>query len=204
MTRWIAVLLAIVVVAGATQAYAQESAAAGPGPVVVTIIPGGATFFTEGTDAKGPSFGNYDLGGSVTVNFNRFVGVEGEVSGALGITQDLTLPGGTSNLRTPNLLNYSGNLVVSAPNRSSVVPYVTGGIGGASVFQKESLGILDTQTFLTSNVGGGVNWYAGRWGLRGDYRFIALKSKDDAPAFFGQETRYGHRVYGGVLLNVGR
>ena len=204
MTRWIAVLLAIVGVAGATQAYAQESAAAGPGPVVVTIIPGGATFFTEGSDAKGPSFGNYDLGGSVAVNFNRYVGVEGEVSGALGITQDLTLPGGTSNLRTPNLLNYSGNLVVSAPNRSSVVPYVTGGIGGASVFQKESLGILDTQTFLTSNVGGGVNWYAGRWGLRGDYRFIALKSKDDAPAFFGSETRYGHRVYGGVLLNVGR
>jgi len=204
MTRWIAVLLAIVGVAGATQAYAQESAAAGPGPVVVTIIPGGATFFTEGSDAKGPSFGNYDLGAGVTVNFNRFIGVEGEVSGALGITQDLTLPGGTSNLRTPNLLNYSGNLVVSAPNRSSVVPYVTGGIGGASVFQKESLGILDTQTFLTSNVGGGVNWYAGRWGLRGDYRFIALKSKDDAPAFFGQETRYGHRVYGGVLLNAGR
>ncbi|HVQ12063.1 MAG TPA: outer membrane beta-barrel protein [Vicinamibacterales bacterium] len=204
MTRWIAVLLTIVGVAGATQAYAQESAAAGPGPVVVTIIPGGATFFTEGTDAKGPSFGNYDLGAGVTVNFNRFIGVEGEVSGALGITQDLTLPGGTSNLKTPNLLNYSGNLVVSAPNRTSVVPYVTGGIGGASVFQKESLGILDTQTFLTSNVGGGVNWYAGRWGLRGDYRFIALKSKDDAPAFFGQETRYGHRVYGGVLLNVGR
>jgi len=52
MTRWIAVLLAIVGVAGATQAYAQESAAAGPGPVVVTIIPGGATFFTEGSDAK--------------------------------------------------------------------------------------------------------------------------------------------------------
>jgi hypothetical protein len=49
-----------------------------------------------------------------------------------------------------------------------------------------------------------VNWYAGRWGLRGDYRFIAVQSKDDAPAFFGQETRYGHRVYGGVLLNVGR
>jgi len=204
MTRWIAALLTIVGVAGATQAYAQESTAAGPGPVVVTIIPGGATFFTEGSDAKGPSFGNYDLGAGVTVNFNRFIGVEGEVSGALGITQDLTLPGGTSNLRTPNLLNYSGNLVVSAPNRSSVVPYVTGGIGGASVFQKESLGILDTQTFLTSNVGGGVNWYAGRWGLRGDYRFVALKSKDDAPAFFGQETRDGHRVYGGVLLNVGR
>ena len=204
MTRWIAVLLAVVGVAGASQAYAQESAAAGPGPVVITIIPGGATFFTEGKDAHGPSFGNYGLGGAVTVNFNRFVGVEGEVSGALGITQDLDFVNGTSNLKTPNLLNYSGNLVVSAPNKSSVVPYVTGGVGGMSVFKKESLGILDNQTFFTSNVGGGVNWYAGRWGLRGDYRFVALKSKDDAPAFFGTETRYGHRVYGGVLLNVGR
>ena len=204
MTRWIAVLLAVIGVTSAGQAYAQESAASGPGPVVVTIIPGGATFFTEGSDQKGPSFGNYGLGGAVTVNFNRFVGVEGEVSGALGITQDLALPGGTSNLKTPNLLNYSGNLVISAANKSSVVPYVTGGIGGLSAFKKESLGILDNETFFTSNVGGGVSWYSGRWGLRGDYRFVALKSKDDAPAFFGTETRYGHRVYGGVLLNVGR
>ena len=203
MTRFIAVLFTVVGVLGASQVYAQESAA-GPGPVVVTIIPGGATFFTEGKDTKGPSFGNYNLGAGVTVNFNRFVGVEGEVSGALGITQDLTLAGGTSNLKTPDLLNYSGNLVISAPNRSSVVPYVTGGVGGLSVFEKQTLGITGTQTFFTSNVGGGLNWYAGRWGLRGDYRFIAIKSKDDAPAFFGQETRYGHRVYGGVLLNVGR
>ena len=203
MTRVIAMLVAAASVFGASQAYAQESKAA-PGPVVVTIIPGGATFFTEGKDTDGPSFGNYDLGGAVTVNFNRFVGVEGEVSGALGITQDLEFANSTSNLKTPNFVNYSGNLVVSAPNKTSVVPYVTGGIGGLSLFEKASLGINDTQTFLTSNVGGGVSWYAGRWGLRGDYRFIALKSKEDAPAFFGQETRYGHRVYGGVLLNVGR
>ena len=203
MTRWIAMLLAVAGITSAGQADAQE-APAGPAPVVVTIIPGGATFFTEGNDAGGPSFGNYDLGGAVTVNVNRFVGIEGEVSGALGITQDLALGGATSNLKTPNLLNYSGNVVLSAPNHSSVVPYVTGGIGGLSVFEKQSLGITGTETFFTSNVGGGVNWYAGRWGLRGDYRFVALKSKEDAPAFFGNETRYGHRVYGGVLLNVGR
>jgi hypothetical protein len=29
-----------------------------------------------------------------------------------------------------------------------------------------------------------------------------VKSKDDAPAFFGQENRYGNRFYGGVILNV--
>jgi Outer membrane protein beta-barrel domain len=202
MTRAIAILVAVASVLGASPAHAQESTAPGPGPVVVTIIPGGATFFTEDKDTNGPSFGNYGLGGAVTVNFNRFVGVEGEVAGALGITQDLDFANGTSNLKTPNFLNYNGNLVVSAPNRTSVVPYVTGGVGGLSLFEKPSLGINDTQTFFTSNVGGGVSWYAGRWGLRGDYRFIAVTSKDDAPAFFGQETRYGHRVYGGVLLNV--
>ena len=204
MTRWIAVLLtAVGLVVGAGEAFAQE-ATSGPGVVQVTIIPGGATFFTEGKNTSGPSFGNYDLGAGLAVNFNKYVGIEGEVSGALGISQDLQLGGLTSNLKTPNLLNYSGNLVLYAPNRSSVVPYVTGGIGGLSAFERPSLGINNTETFLTGNVGGGLNWYAGRWGLRGDYRFVTVRAKDDAPDFFGQETRYGHRVYGGVILNVGR
>jgi hypothetical protein len=202
MTRWIAVL-AVVGLMGTDIAHAQE-AAAGPGIVEATIIPGGGTFYTEGKDTQGPSFGNYDLGASVTVNFNRYVGVEGEVSGGLGITQDLTSGGLTSNSKTPNLLNYTGNVVVSVPNRSSVVPYVTGGAGGLSLFERAGLGITDTETFLTGNVGGGVKWYSGRWGLRGDYRFVTVQSQDDAPAFFGRETRYGHRVYGGFIVNVSR
>lgn len=203
MTRWMAMLLAAVGLIGTGQAYAQD-VVPGPGAVVVTIIPGGGTFFTEGKDTKGPSFGNYDLGAGVEVNFNRYVGIEGEVSGAIGVSQDLQLGGRTSNLKTPNLLNYSGNLVLSAANRSSVVPYVTGGVGGLSLFDKASLGINNTETFLTGNVGGGLKWFNGRWGLRGDYRFIAVRSKDDAPSFFGSETRYGHRVYGGILVNAGR
>jgi hypothetical protein len=201
MTRWIAILLAVVGLVGTGTANAQESAP-GPGVVEVTIIPGGGTFFTQGKNTQGPSFGNYGLGAGVSVNFNRYVGVEGEVSGALGVAQDLQFGGLTSNTRTPNLLNYTGNVVISAPNRSSVTPYVTGGAGGLSLFQKQTLGINDTTTFLTGNVGAGVKWYSGRWGLRGDYRFVAVQSKDNAPAFFGQETRYGHRVYGGVVVNV--
>ncbi len=203
MTRWFTALLVAVGLVGTSQAYAQDSAP-GPGAVVVTIIPGGATFFTEGKDTPGPSFGNYALGAGVEGHFNRYVGVEGEVSGALGVAQDLQFGGVTSNLKTPNLLNYSGNLVLSAANRSSVVPYVTGGVGGLSVFDTASLGINTTETFLTGNVGGGVKWFNGRWGLRGDYRFVAVRSKGDAPSFFGQETRYGHRVYGGILINAGR
>jgi hypothetical protein len=204
MTRLIATLLTVTAISAATPAFAQESAP-GPGKVVITIIPAGATFFTEAENSTlGPSFGSYALGGSVAVNFNRYVGVEGEVSGALGVSQSLQVGTVTLDERSPDSLNYSGNLVISAPNRSSVVPYLTGGVGGQTQFERRVLTVNDSTTFLTGNVGGGISWYAGRWGLRGDYRFIAVQSKDDAPAFFGQETRYGHRVYAGVLLNVAR
>jgi opacity protein-like surface antigen len=204
MTRWIAVLFAAAAVSGATVASAQD-VATGPGTVVITIIPGGATFFTEAKDnPQGPSFGNYSLGGGAAVHFNRVLAVEGEVSGAVGVSQSLRVGSADLDERTPHQLNYSANLVVSAPTGTSVVPYVTGGVGGLTLFEQRSFAVNDAETFLTGNVGAGVNWYAGRWGLRGDYRFVAVQSKDDAPAFFGQETRYGHRVYGGVLLNLGR
>jgi hypothetical protein len=200
MKRWMAVLVAVVGVAGTGHAYAQETTA-GPGTVNVTVIPGGAAFFVEGKDTKGPSFANYGLGAGVDVNFTRFIGVEGEVSGAIGVTQNLQFTSGTVNQKTPNLLSYSGNLVVSAANHSAVTPYVTGGVGGLTLFNQTTL-VTQNQTFLTGNVGGGVKWYAGRWGLRGDYRFIGVQSKDDAPAFFGEQTRYGHRVSAAVILNV--
>ena len=201
MKRVVVALFVVAGLTGVSSAYAQD-ARSGEGKVVVTIIPAGATFFTEGKDLNGPSFGNYDLGGAVAANFNKYVGLEGEVSGSLGVTQDLSAL--LVDVRTPHMLSYSGNVVVSAPVRASVVPYVIGGVGGLNVFEKASLGIDETETFLTGNIGGGLKWYSGRWGLRGDYRFIAVQSKDDAPEFFGRETRYGHRVYGAVLVNVGR
>jgi hypothetical protein len=203
MSRWFAVL-ALISLVGVDRAQAQtREPVPGPGTFEVTIFPGGATFFTEASDSNSPSFGNYDLGGSATVNFNRFIGVEGEVSGLLGVSQSLDFVTGAADVKTPHLLNYSGNVIVNA-GRGSVVPYATAGLGGLSLFERAEVGVNDTTTFLTTNVGGGVKWYAGRWGLRGDYRFIAVQSKDDAPAFFGQETRYGHRIYGGVILNVVR
>src|SRR5262249_21288932 len=172
MKRSVALLVASLAIAGASPAIAQESLS-GPAPVVVTIIPAGGTFFTEGKNGSGPSFANYNLGAGVTFNFNRYVGVEGEVTGALGVSQNLDFAGTTANRTTPNILTYSGNVVVSAPNHSQLVPYVTGGVGGLSLFEKPEVGVIGTQSFLTGNVGGGVAWYAGRWGVRGGYRFIA-------------------------------
>lgn len=202
MTR---VMKAVLIVAGlalATPVYAQDARPATEGAAVVTIIPGGATFVTEAKNSTGPSFGNYDLGGAVVGNFNKYIGVEGEVTGSIGVTQTLT--GFANDTRTPHMLSYTGNLIVSIPTGGPVVPYVTGGAGGTSVFETQELGINSMETFFTSNVGAGVKWYAGRWGLRFDYRFIAVQGKDDAPQFFGTENRYAHRFYGGVLLNFGR
>ncbi|HUK36177.1 MAG TPA: outer membrane beta-barrel protein [Vicinamibacterales bacterium] len=201
MKRTVAAVVTALALTGATRAWAQEI---GPGPATleVTIIPAGGTFFVSRNNT--PSFGNYNLGGSVAYNVNSILGFEGEVNGSLGIAQDLAFGASTSNLKTPNTLNYTGNVVLSAPTHSSLVPYLTGGVGGQTVFQRAELGINSTQTFLTGNAGAGVKWYAanGRWGLRGDYRFIAVRAADSTPAFFGPDARFANRVYAGVIINA--
>ena len=201
MTRVTRALLVVgALLTGVSQAFAQETQPA-EGRAVVTIIPGGTTFLMEGKNSSAPSFGSYDLGGAVAGNFNKYIGVEGEVYGALGLTQTLT--GFATDMRTPHTLNYTGNLIVSFP-AGSIVPYVAGGVGGMSVYQTADLGINSTETFLTGNVGGGLKWYSGRWGARVDYRFLTVRAKNEPSNFFGQEMRYGHRIYGGVLLNLAR
>jgi hypothetical protein len=201
MKRWIAGLMVVSSVAVAGSAYAQETTP-GPGKLAVSVIPGGVTFVKSKNDA--PDFQNYDAGAGLTYNFNRVLGVEGEVAGSFGIKQSVD---GFANLigeqKTPNLLSYTGNIVAMLPGHS-VVPYATGGIGGNTLYERGELGIFNNETFFTGNVGGGAKWYfgSGRWGVRGDYRFQITKSKDDAPEFYGTDNRYSHRVYGAVVINV--
>ena len=76
-------------------------------------------------------------------------------------------------MRTPDVLSYTGNVVVSLPSGSSVVPYVTGGVGGLSLFSREAFGINETETLFASNVGGGVKWYAGA----GDFAATTASSR---------------------------
>ena len=191
--------------ASATSVQAQES------PIQVTLIPAGATSFTEGKETNEPSFTNYDLGAALTVNLNRYFGVEGEVVGSVGRSQRLEFGSAGLEATSPNLLQYSGNVVVSAPD-FAIVPFVTGGIGGVTLYDREAVGIQRNKTFLSGNVGGGLKWNTGRWGLRADYRFLAVRSRDVAPSapnerprpdFFGKENRYGHRLYAGVMVNFG-
>ena len=201
MSRGIAGLIVVASMGFAVSASAQETA--GAGKLEITISPVGATFFTkEGPNE--PDFANYDVSGALAYNFTPLIGVEGEVGGSLGITQDLTQFGATINKKTPNMLSYSGNVAFNM-TRNALVPYATVGVGGMSMYHRDTLGIDNSETFLTANVGGGLKWYKNdRWGLRGDYRFQAVRSKTSAPEFFGQNNRYGHRVYGAVVINAVR
>jgi Outer membrane protein beta-barrel domain len=201
MMRSMVVLMAVLSIGGVTRAQAQETTP-GSGIFEITVIPAGTTYFTSGNSR--PSFGNYTLGGALTYNINRIVGIEGEVGGSFSGLNGLQFGDLVNIQAAPSTLTYSGNVVASLPTHTAVVPYATAGIGGFTMFQQVNLGINSNDTLLTGNVGGGLKWYApnGRWGLRGDYRFSAVGSNSNAPAFYGQDTRYEHRVYAGVIINA--
>jgi opacity protein-like surface antigen len=203
MLRKIAVVTLVAATLGVAGASAQESTP-GPGFVEVTYIPAGAAFVTSKGNA--PSFGNYGLGTAVTFNINRYIGVEGELGAMIATTSNLQFGDLNSHTKSPNVMNYTANAIVSPWTGHSITPYAAGGIGGLTMFERPELGVTSDMTFLTGNVGGGVKWYApnNRWGLRGDYRFAATRSKSDAPAFFGQDTRYVQRVYAAVIINTVR
>jgi len=201
MSVRIAALMLVGSLVGVGVAGAQETSP-GPGTVEVTYIPAGAAFFTS--KGNSPSFGNYGFGTAASFKVNRHFGIEGELGAMIATTSGLQFGDLDSHIKSPNMLSYTANLVVSPWIGHSVVPYVTGGGGGLTMFERPQLGITQDETFLSGNVGGGVKWYApnNRWGLRGDYRFAATRSKDDAPEFFGRDTRYVHRVYGAVIINM--
>jgi hypothetical protein len=197
------IVTAIAVTTGAAPAAAQ-----GAGRWEITAFPGGGMFFTSSRDNS--DFSDYTLGASLTYNVNRLFGIEGEIGGGVGVEQDLRVAGQPfPSASTPRTLTYSGNLTYSpAGSDRSGVPYVTGGIGALSMFSRADvtqLGVGTTETFFAGNVGGGVKWFATpRFGLRGDYRLFIVQSKDDAPVFFGRDdTRFGHRVYGGIVITGG-
>jgi hypothetical protein len=186
-------------------AYAQEPGV-GAGRVELGAFPVGGVFFGNADNTDGPNFGNYALGAGFTVNMNKWIGIEGEVGGGIGIRQNMTFNGALlTNQKTPHMLAYNGDLVVSViGNDRAVSPYVVAGVGGLTLFSATNvvnLGILKNETYFTGNLGGGVKWFATpHVGLRGDARFIMVKNRDEAPFFNRDENRYGARVYAGLLL----
>ncbi len=202
MKRYTRLIVTVAAALAAASAYAQENART-PGTVELTVIPGGAMLFVSGNSES--RFGNYDVGGSLVYNINRYVGVEGEGNVALGINHQHLVLGATSMTEAPpNMVDMSGNVTVSAPGgMHHTTPYFAGGLGSMVLLTHTDLGISNSKAFFTGNAGGGLKWYAdGRWGLRADYRLVMIRSSDSAPEFFGREGRFAHRIYAGVILNL--
>ena len=180
----------------------------GAGRFDITIAPVGGMFFTDPAQPGQTDFSNYALTGSVSFNFHPHFALEGEFGNAIGVHQTISI-GDTVFLdqRSPSMYVYNSNLIFHpAGSDRRLAPYVVGGIGGMTMLGGDStrrLGLTDTTTYLTGNAGGGLKWFGGRrWGIRGDYRLFAVRDKSTAPEFFARDTvRYGHRVYGGLILN---
>jgi hypothetical protein len=203
MSRAVAIM-SVVTLLAAVPAFAQE-VAPGPGTVEVTIIPGGATFFMS--KGAGPEFGNYTYGGALAVNFNRYVGIEGEVGGTVGIVQDLTFRGSTANLKTPNTLTYNGNVVVNATTDWSRDRAVRDGwrrgsddVRARGTGHQRHADVSHRQCRRRRE----VVCIQRPVGTACRLPIHPVRSKDDAPDFFSQDTRYGHRVYGAVVINAVR
>ncbi len=110
--RSILVLGTTILLGAATVAFAQETAAAGAGRVEVGLTPAGGTFFNTGTHT-GADFGTYALGGDMTFNVNKYVGIEGEVGAGLGVAQTINYHDVSfQNLKSPNTIAYNVDLAL--------------------------------------------------------------------------------------------
>jgi hypothetical protein len=196
MKRWTgSVIIMLSIVVG--RPHAQQAPA---GNAELTVIPASWTYFGNSTAKSQPSFARYDLGIAMGFRANRLVGVEAEVGVSLGMKQVGRM---ALEETTPDMFSYTWNAVVQ-PRGHAVVPYATAGIGGLTISRKEYSLANNADTVLTGNVGGGIKWFESnhRWGIRADYRLQMLRSGRDAAEFFGRGTRYGHRVYGGIILKT--
>jgi len=184
MSGRLAVLIMSASIVGGGHAYAQESGPA-PGKLEITYIPGGAAFFTSKNDS--PSFGNYGLGTAAAYNINRLIGIEGEVFGVIGVSSDLQLDSAPSNIKAPNGVSYTGNLVVSPFNYRSLIPYGTAGLG----MIRAGTNLEDrSQNNFAGNVGGGVMYSLNtRVALRGDARYFRALVNEDEPRCRVQRLR---------------
>ena len=61
----------------------------------------------------------------------------------IATTSDLQFGDLSSDIKAPNMLSYTANVVISVPTGHSVVPYATGGVGGLTMFERPELGVRE-------------------------------------------------------------
>jgi opacity protein-like surface antigen len=168
-------------------------------------VPGSVVMFQEAADGA-PAFNSYTTFGTVGVNFNGAVGVEGEFGVNFGFDQEIPFVLDEPESRPPTMVAYSGNVIAHlVSRRRTMVPYVVAGAGGLTLVERPSLGVTSNPTFLTLSAGVGIKFnVTEHWGIRTEYRYLAVVARDGAPDFFGHEHRIGHRLAAGLTFGGGR
>ena len=211
----VGLLLAVILIAGASDAWAQDT---GAGTLELGGFPIGGTFFIGGDDNKEVNFNVYTAGVNLTRYLTDRAAIEGELGIGLGLAQDLMFNDmQVFHVQVPHVWSYFGNVVFFPGGaRGRRLPfYITGGIGAVSLQSRQptrqfgyDVDTVGRRTFIAENIGGGVKLFrvsAPDWGFRADYRYVIVNASEDAPAFFAKsKTRGGHRVYFGLLYTVTR
>jgi hypothetical protein len=172
----------------------------------ITGIPAGALWVTSGKTSAQPKFQSYAPGAALGIKLTDYIGVEGEAVWGIGTRQALDFKGADEGrFKTPTLFGYTVSGIVNAlPSDRKIVPYGAVGLGGMFLSSREELGIGNSRNFFTGEVGGGAKVMFGKWGVRGDYRFLAVRADEHDTSFVGPNTRYAHRLYAGVVVAPGR
>jgi opacity protein-like surface antigen len=197
--------VATVAVAGCLSTSLPAAAQSPSRQVEGAVFPGSVIVFRE--EAGGaPAFNSFATFGTVTVNLTEAMAVEGEFGVNFGFDQEIDFVLDAPESRPPTMVVYGASVVAHlVPNDLSGVPYVIAGAGGLTLTERPELGVTKSATFFTLNAGVGAKFnVTAYWGIRIEYRFIAVVSNDGAPEFFGRDNRFGHRLAAGITFGGGR
>jgi opacity protein-like surface antigen len=183
-------------------ATAQETKGAGHIEIDGALLGGGVLVLP--TVVSLPRGYVIDVAG--TANVTRRIGLEADFAWALGRSQTVGLNSLTPTIeRTPGMLFYTGNVVYNPLGHNHpLIPYLEVGGGGMTVRSAENtpaFGLATSSTHLTANLGGGIRWFVmPHWGVRVDYRYIAIRNDDSQAVLGAPPVGHAQRVYGAVIL----
>jgi len=182
-------------------ALAQE---AGAGHVEIdSALLGGGTLFIP---SAAPRSVGYVFDVATNLNVSRRIGIEGDFAWAMSRTHTTGLTGiAPASVRTPNMLFYTANVIVSPLGHGrSFIPYAELGGGALSALggsPSDSFGLASDSTHLTANIGGGMRWFPmPHWGVRIDYRYIAIRNASPPDAFGVVPVGHMQRLLGALVL----
>ena len=181
-------------------AFGQDLVGAGHVEIESALLGGGAIYLPS----TRPQAMGYVLNVGATANVNRWAGFEGDFAWAMSRRQTLAFNDATPiSERSPNMLFYTGNFVISpSGHHHRFVPYIEIGGGAVTVLattEAGPFGLAGDSTHLAANIGGGARWFPlPHWGVRGDYRYIAIRNAN--PPVGVTPIRHANRLYGALVL----